>query len=123
MPSYTSQGTIRAKFSIEGADLKTKLFFDPAQDYSIKHRGESCAVFVSVEEGKSIYRRNQDQVGVEIAVIPPALALIAVMSGVPERHSKVEIQVDDDNGTTYGSPPSPYSLNDPSQRTVMLLGR
>ena len=51
MSSYTSQGTIRAKFSLDGADLTTSLFFDPALDYSIKHRGESCAVFVPVEEG------------------------------------------------------------------------
>lgn len=99
MSSYTSQGTIRAKFSLDGADLTTSLFFDPALDYSIKHRGENCAVFVPVEEGnQSIYRGNEDQVGVEITDVPPALALIAVISGVPERHSKVEIQVDDDNG-------------------------
>lgn len=120
---YVSQGTISVEFDLnEGVDVSASLFFVPTRDYSIKHREEDYAIFVWPEENHidSIFKKIEAR-GVEINLGIPAVHVpseetrednpdrmfvaevtksaversswIAIMSGVSERHSKVEIQV------------------------------
>lgn len=125
MPSYVSQGTISVEFDLnEDTNLRADLFFVPNCDYSIKHRGEDCAVFVRSEENQDgfIFKRIEER-GVKVTLDVPAVNVppegarrvrefvveiaknavdrsswIAIISGISERRSKVEIQVDSEGG-------------------------
>lgn len=123
--SYVSQGTISVEFELNARAEPSSLFFVPERDYSIKHRGQNYAVFVLEGENQdaSIFKKNEER-GIEIAVRVPTVDIpfgqmgarhldgrsiaevaraavdrsswIAIISGILERHSKVEIKVDRD---------------------------
>ena len=63
MSTYTSQGNVRVEFNNTGQ--ATKLYFVPDQDYSIKHRNKTFAVFVP-QFGDAITREYSKDIDIEV---------------------------------------------------------
>lgn len=54
MSTYTSQGTIKVRCDVSNStNHKTKVYFIPEQNYSIKHKNKNYAVFVPLSCGRS----------------------------------------------------------------------
>lgn len=100
MSIYTSQGTIRIRCDIDTNSITT-LYFVPENDYSIKHRNDNYAVFVSqscdckTQSWKNALIRKYDPDkgnGVEIHVA--RTNFMYVISSAAVHQSKVEVEVE-----------------------------
>ena len=91
--SYTLQGTISMQCVIDGAGgITTKISIVPGNDYSTKHRDESCAVFVPETGDTAIIKKCDPDTGrVELGAIGSNLT--GLISSAAVHQTKVEIQV------------------------------
>ena len=99
MGIYTSQGTIRIRCDIGasgGNDCKATIYFVPENDYSIKHRNESYAVFVPMSESckNAIIRKYNPDKGGKIEIVVAGIGRIDIISFAAMHQKKVEVEVE-----------------------------
>ena len=92
--SYTSQGTIsmQCKINDEGAVTETTIFFVPGNDYSIEHRNETWAVFVSESADAGIIKKCEPGTGNGVK-LSAGKDFPGLISSVVVQQTKVEVHV------------------------------
>ena len=96
--NYTSQGTISMQCDIgfRGAVKKTTVFFVPDHSYSIKHRKETRAVFVSEDGHTAIIKKCNPGTGNGVK-LSAGIHVSGLISSAVVHQTKVEVQVKKEN--------------------------
>ena len=94
MTKYTSRGTVSYHFSTGSASLQRNLVFIPVKEYTIKHKGEDLAIFVSDDTDRQASLINyKDGINITISADPPSTE-IEISSLLFAAQNQLQVEID-----------------------------